>query len=101
MLVFENWELKTDGQILARQYDHLSRTLTVSGAPEGWDWQLLVRAGENFDVIDLSPIEGGVGVVLTARQLSVAGYCKLQLAGTLRADGVTKRHTNMISVYIP
>lgn len=101
MLVFENWELKTDGQILARQYDHLSRTLTVSGVPEGWDWQLLVRAGENFDVIDLSPIEGGVGVVLTARQLSVAGYCKLQLAGTLRADGVTKRHTNMISVYIP
>ena len=101
MILFENWEIKHAGELFARQYDHLSRTLLVNGVPEGYDWAVMVRVGGNFDILSLSPMEGGVGVVLTANQLSIAGYYKLQLVGTLRSDGVTKRHTNVLQVYVP
>lgn len=101
MILFQNWNIEYIGGLFARQYDNLSRALEVTGVPEGYDWNMMVQVGENFDILSLSPMEGGVGVVLTANQLSIAGYYKLQLVGTLRSDGVTKRHTNVLQVYVP
>ena len=101
MILFQNWNIEYIGGLFARQYDNLSRTLEVTGVPEGYDYRMMVQVGENFDILSLSPMEGGVGVVLTANQLSIAGYYKLQLVGTLRSDGVTKRHTNVLQVYVP
>ena len=100
MIVFNNWQITHTGDILARQYDNLSRTLLVNGVPEGYDWKMMVRVDEHFDIIDLPPMKDGVGVVLTEDQLSVSGYYKLQLVGTLQADGVTTRHTNVLTVYV-
>ena len=100
MIQFENWEIKYEGGLFARQYDNLSRVLLVQGVPEGYDWRMMVKAGDKFDIIDLEPMEGGVGVILTEDQLSVSGYYKLQLVGTLQADGVTTRHTNLLTVYV-
>lgn len=100
MIVFNNWQITHTGDILARQYDNLSRTLLVMGVPEGYDWKMMVRVDEHFDIIDLPPMKDGVGVVLTEDQLSVSGYYKLQLVGTLQADGVTTRHTNVLTVYV-
>ena len=100
MIVFNNWKITHTGDILARQYDNLSRTLLVNGVPEGYDWKMMVRVDEHFDIIDLPPMKDGVGVVLTEDQLSVSGYYKLQLVGTLQADGVTTRHTNVLTVYV-
>ena len=100
MIVFNNWQITHTGDILARQYDNLSRTLLVNGVPEGYDWKMMVRVDEHFDIIDLPPMKDGVGVVLTEDQLSVSGYYKLQLVGTLQADGATTRHTNVLTVYV-
>lgn len=100
MIVFNNWQITHTGDILARQYDNLSRALLVNGVPEGYDWKMMVRVDEHFDIIDLPPMKDGVGVVLTEDQLSVSGYYKLQLVGTLQADGVTTRHTNVLTVYV-
>ena len=100
MIVFNNWQITNTGNLLARQYDNLSRTLLVKGVPEGYDWKMMVRVDEHFDIIDLPPMKDGVGVVLTEDQLSVSGYYKLQLVGTLQADGVTTRHTNVLTVYV-
>ena len=54
MIVFNNWQITHTGDILARQYDNLSRTLLVNGVPEGYDWQMMVQVGGNFDIIPLS-----------------------------------------------
>ena len=61
MILFKNWEIKSSGELFARQYDNLSRTLEVTGVPEGYDWAVMVRVGGNFDILSLSPMEGGVG----------------------------------------
>lgn len=99
MIRFDNWILTADGEVIARQFDNLTRTLTVSGdLPDGWDWSLLVQAGEAMDILLLQPVEGGVGIVLTAQKLSIAGYYQMQLRAT---QGDLVRHTNTITVYIP
>lgn len=99
MIEFKNWTLKADHEVLARQYDNLSRTLLVCGElPEGYSWAMLVKVGEAMDVIALSTMEGGVGVVLTADQLSLSGYYRMQLRGT---KGEEVRHTDVITVFIP
>ena len=100
MILFDNWRIKYVGELLAHQYDNLSRTLLVKGVPGGYDWTMMVQVKENFDVIALAPMPDGVGVVLTAEQLSLAGYYSMQLVGTLKDDGVTKRHTNILQVYV-
>ena len=46
MIYFKDWEISHDGSILARQYDHLSRVLLVRGTPQGYDWEMRVRADE-------------------------------------------------------
>lgn len=101
MIVFNNWTLTVTG-LIARQYDNLSRRIDVEGdLPAGYTWQLLVQSGGNADTILLEATETGVGALLTADNLSKAGEYYIQLRGVLKADGVTRRHTNVVSAYIP
>ena len=101
MIVFNNWTLTVTG-LIARQYDNLSRRIDVEGdLPVGYTWQLLVQSGGNADTILLEATETGAGAVLTADNLSKAGEYYIQLRGVLEADGVTRRHTNVVSAYIP
>lgn len=100
MIVFNNWQITHTGDLLARQYDNLSRTLLVKGVPDGYDWKMMVQVGDNFDILSLSPMEDGVGIVLTKDQLSISGYYTMQLVGTLRADGVTVRHTDLLRAFV-
>ena len=101
MIVFNNWTITVTG-LIARQYDNLSRRIDVEGnLPAGYTWQLLVQSGGNADIILLEATETGVGALLTADNLSKAGEYYIQLRGILEADGVTRRHTNVVSAYIP
>ena len=100
MIQFANWLISNPcGEVIARQYDNLSRSLTVLGEiPDGWTWSMLVESGGNLNIISLSPVDGGVGVVLTDDMLSLSGYYTMQLRGT---QGEVVRHTNVIQTYIP
>lgn len=101
MILFDNWTISVIG-LVARQYDNLSRRIDVEGdLPDGYTWQLLVQSGGNADTLLLQPTENGVGVVLTEDNLSKSGEYYFQLRGVLEADGVTKRHTNVVSAHIP
>lgn len=101
MITFNNWTLTVTG-LIARQYDNLSRRIDVEGdLPAGYTWQLLVQSGGNADTILLEATETGAGAVLTADNLSKAGEYYIQLRGVLEADGVTRRHTNVVNAYIP
>lgn len=100
MIYFKDWEISHDGSILARQYDHLSRVLLVRGTPQGYDWEMRVRKGDWYEAIPLSPMEGDVGCVLTEKHLALWGWYSLQLVGTLRTDGETVQHSNVISVFV-
>ena len=101
MIVFNNWQISVTG-LIARQYDNLSRRIDVEGdLPAGYTWQLLVQSGGNADTILLEATETGAGALLTADNLSKAGEYYIQLRGVLKADGVTRRHTNVVSAYIP
>lgn len=101
MIVFNNWQISVTG-LIARQYDNLSRRIDVEGnLPAGYTWQLLVQSGGNADTILLEATETGAGAVLTADNLSKAGEYYIQLRGVLEADGVTRRHTNVVNAYIP
>ena len=100
MITFNNWTISNPcGEVIARQYDNLSRSLTVLGdMPDGWTWTMLVESGGNLNIIALSPVEGGVGVTLTDDMLSLSGYYTMQLRGT---QGDVVRNTNQIQVFIP
>ena len=99
MIRFDNWTIQADGEVIARQFDNLTRTLTVAGdIPAGWEWAVLVQVGNAMDIIPLTAAEGALSIVLTAQQLSIAGYYQMQLRGT---QGDLVRHTNMVTVYIP
>ena len=101
MIQFNDWVISDDCStpIIARQYDNLSCSLTVVGdLPDGWDWAMLVECSGNLNVIALSPVEGGVGAVLTDDMLALSGYYTMQLRGT---QGEVVRHTNKIEVFIP
>lgn len=100
MIHFDDWLLKADaGPVIARQYDNLTGRLEILGAfPEGWDWTLLVQADKHLDLIALTPMEGGLGVDLTAEMLAVSGYYTVQLKGV---RGELVRHTNQVRIFIP
>ena len=101
MMVFDNWTLSVTG-LAARQYDNLSRRIDIEGnLPDGHEWQLLVQSGGDADTLLLQPTESGVGAVLTADNLSKSGEYYFQLRGVLRSDGTTRRHTNIVSSFIP
>lgn len=98
MILFNDWKISCEGNLLAMQYDNLSRELLVKGSlPDGYDWVVLVRTGELFDIISLQPGEGGGAVTLTAGQLARSGSYTLQLRGT---KGEEVRHTNCITVFV-
>lgn len=99
MIRFDNWNIEADGEILARQFDNKTRTLTVAGdLPAGWEWVMLVQVDGAMDILPLQAAEGGLSIVLTAEQLSIAGYYTMQLRGT---QGEMVKHTNTVNVYIP
>ena len=101
MILFDNWTISVIG-LVARQYDNLSRRIDVEGdLPDGYTWQLLVQSGGNADTLLLQPTDNGAGAVLTADNLSKSGEYYFQLRGVLEADGITKRHTNVVSAHIP
>lgn len=97
----ETWtiSLPPDESLIARQHDNLTRSIVVTGVPDGWDWTLLVQAQGKLDIINLEPVEGGVGVTLTAQMLALSGYHTIQLRGT---QGDLVRHTNVLhGIMIP
>ena len=99
MIQFQDWTIRAEGQVLARQYDNLTRELCIQGSiPDGWDWDLLVQVGELLDVIRLTPGNGSLSVTLTAEMLALAGFYTIQLRG---ARGEKVRHTNTIRVFVP
>lgn len=100
MIYFDDWLLMVDaGPVIARQYDNLTRRLEILGQfPEGWDWTLLVQADKHLDIIALAPMEGGMGVDLTAEMLALSGYYTVQLKGV---QGELVRHTNQVRIFIP
>ena len=104
MILFDNWTIWMFPETapFAQQYDDGSRRVDVEGdLPEGYTWQLLVQCGDSADTILLTPTQKGVGAVLGADNLSLAGSYDLQLRGTLEDDGTTKRHTNVVSCFVP
>lgn len=99
MIIFKDWTLSGPMEVIARQYDNLSRVLLVTGdLPGGYTWDMLVQVGRAMDIIHLYPMEGGVGAVLTEDQLSQSGYYQMQLRGI---QGDVVRHTNVIQALIP
>ena len=100
MIHFDDWLLtKDEGPVIARQYDNLTRRLEILGdIPEGWSWTLLVQADKHLDIIALAPMEGGMGVDLTAEMLALSGYYTVQLKGV---QGELVRHTNQVRIFIP
>ena len=100
MITFDNWVIDNPcGPPIAMQYDNLSRVLVVTGdIPDGWTWAMLVRCHGKMNIIALSPMEGGIGTVLTKDMLALYGYYSMQLRGT---QGDTVRNTNQIQVFIP
>ena len=60
MITFDDWRIAGAGPVI-QQYDNLSRTLLVAGdIPDGYDWDLLVQAGGNLNIIRLTAMDGGV-----------------------------------------
>lgn len=97
MIIFNDWEIRISG-LLGRQFDNLTRRIDVVGVPDGWDWDVLVKANGAMDIIRLFPTENGVGVELTRDQLSVGGtYYFVQVRGTM---GDAVKHTNVIQTYV-
>lgn len=97
MIIFKDWNIRISG-LLGRQFDNLSRRIDVVGVPDGWDWDVLVKANGAMDIIRLFPTENGVGVELTRDQLSVGGtYYFIQVRGTM---GDAVKHTNVIQAYV-
>ncbi len=100
MIRFDNWILTHDGEIIAQQFDHLTRSITITGdIPAGWSWELYVEAEGNLDIIPLEASVGALSVVLTKEQVSIPGYYTMQLRAT---QGDLVRHTNLLErIYIP
>lgn len=100
MIWFCDWTIFEEcGPPIARQYDNLTRSLTVSGNfPDGWTWTMLVAYGDNLNLLAMTPTDGGITVLLTDDMIPFGGYYQMQLRGT---QGEAVRHTNTIPVFIP
>lgn len=99
MIYFHNWELTADCEVIARQHDNLTRSITVTGdLPPDWTWEMYVSAGGNMDILPMQQDETGISVLLTAQNLPVSGEYTFELHGT---QGEKTRSTNSIHVYIP
>jgi len=100
MIRFDNWNIEHDGEVIAQQFDNKTRSVTVTGdIPADWEWDLLVSVEDNLDIIPLTAKDGALSVVLTAGQVSIAGFYRMQLRAT---QGDLVRHTNKLEgIYIP
>lgn len=99
MIVFNNWEITADGSVIARQFDNLTSSITVTGVPPGWEWSMLVSVGENFDIWAMNAEEDGtLSVTLTDDMIPVSGIYTLILRGV---QGEHRRHTNKLFVSVP
>lgn len=99
MLKFDDWKITSDGSLIARQYDNLSRELLIEGdIPMDYHFDLITSSGENLNIISLDHAEGYLRVLLTAEMLPVFGAYEMQLRGT---RGEEVKHTNIIRVFIP
>lgn len=99
MIIFKNWNIAATPGVIARQFDHKTRRLEMTGdMPTGWEWTAEFRYGDFMDVFLLEPMEGGFGIDLTADQLCFPGNYEFQVRG-LR-DGQV-RYTNAIRAFIP
>ena len=55
VFTFDDWYLDKPVGTIAQQYDHLSRSLLVTGdLPDGYIWHMLIQCGDNFNIV---PIE--------------------------------------------
>lgn len=98
MIVFDNWLIHTEKEIVLRQFDNCVAVLKVTGnLPVGWEWVMLVRNGQNMDLLPMEHMDGGIGTVLTAERLACSGFYCLQLRGK---KGEMVRHTNMVTIYV-
>lgn len=61
---------------------------------------MLVQHQDNLDIIPLTLSDDGAVATLTSSQLCYEGMYQFQLRGILLSDLTTKRHTNVIFVYI-
>lgn len=57
MILFADWRIQADGEVIARQYDNLSRSIVIVGdIPDGYTWDLLVQAASDlWDTEDNNP----------------------------------------------
>ena len=103
MIEWKDWCLTWDGAPAAMQLDNGSVWLDIVGdVPEGYDWELLLQEPEGgLDALPLQARPGGVGVLLKRENLPSGGTYTLQVRGTLRADGVTQRHSTVTEVLVP
>ena len=103
MIEWKDWRLTWDGAPTAMQLDNGSVWLDIVGdMPEGYDWELLLQEPEGgLDALPLQARPGGVGVLLKRENLPSGGTYTLQVRGTLRADGVTQRHSTVTEVLVP
>ena len=98
MIVFKDWVITAEGGVIARQYDNESRSITVTGVPPGWTWDMLVTVGENFDILPLMEKDGTASITLTDDMLPVSGIYTMVLRGT---KGEARQHTNKLFVPVP
>ena len=56
-ILFADWRIQADGEVIARQYDNLSRSIVIVGdIPDGYTWDLLVQAASDlWDTEDNNP----------------------------------------------
>ena len=103
MIEWKDWRLTWDGAPAAMQFDNGSVWLDVIGdMPEGYDWELLLQEPEGgLDILPMQARSGGAGVLLQRENLPKGGTYTLQVRGTLRADGVTQRHSSVTEVLVP
>ena len=103
MIEWKDWRLTWDGAPAAMQFDNGSVWLDVIGdMPEGYDWELLLQEPEGgLDILPMQARPGGAGVLLQRENLPKGGTYTLQVRGTLRADGVTQRHSSVTEVLVP
>ena len=58
VFTFDDWYLDKPVGTIAQQYDHLSRSLLVTGdLPDGYIWHMLIQCGDNSNIILMEPIE--------------------------------------------
>lgn len=100
MFKFNDWILTSSVRVLpAYQYDSKTISLEVVGDfPEGWDWSMKIRAGENWDILSMDINDTGLTYELERDHLSVTGVYDFQLRAT---KGDLVKHTNIVSLYVP